>query len=97
MNYYGIYSVRYDEKHSHIDEVKAYRIEEGTQGEEYIFSRDEIIEMLESKYKIYTYIKRETGYEKGSEIGVHVIDKKKYMKTNARRCKNCNLMNLPEY
>ena len=58
---YGVYEVKYDNEHSKIKEVHAYKVEDNSTKGSNIFSRDTVISKIEGNDKFFTLLKKSDG------------------------------------
>ena len=95
---YLISAVKYNDKHTHIDQVKAHEDTGGSVGEAKIYSRQSVIDAIDNGTTFTTIFKNKEGkWTKGQKVFVIIINRNKYIKTVENQKEEDNLENLPEF
>jgi hypothetical protein len=95
---YLISEVSYNAKHTHIDKVKVREDKGDTVGEVKIYSRQSIVDAIDSGTTFMTILKNASGkWDKGQKVFVIIINGTKYIKTVDNNKEQDNLENLPEF
>lgn len=94
---YLIFTVRYNEKHSHIIKVKTYTDSGNGLKDPYIENRDTVISKLKKGNEYCTIRKRNGDWAKGEKVHKIVIKGKEYIRTDKNETEKDNLGNLPEF
>lgn len=94
---YCIWTVRYDNEHTHIISVKAYPDKGDSLGNEVEFSRAQVINYIENGTSFVTIVNNGSKWRKGEDV--HVVNRrgKKYIRTDQNDEDGDNLGSLPEY
>ena len=95
---YCISAVRYNEKRTHIEFVKAFNDNGEKLGEEKQYARKTVVDAIEDKTSFVTITKnKDDKWVKGQPVFDIEINKTKFIKTE-RNEKECdNLESLPEF
>lgn len=93
-----IYSVRYNQKHTHIDQVKCAEDKGDNLGSEEILSRQQVVSALKSGKTFCTATKNQNGkWAKGALVEIFPVQGQEFIKTKADNTPTDNLENLPEF
>ncbi|KGA36571.1 DUF3892 domain-containing protein [Pectobacterium brasiliense] len=95
---YLISKVRYNDKHTHIDEVMVHEDKGDKVGSGNSEKRQWIINKLDAGYTFYTIITGNDGkWKKGQQVVKDRVNGTDYITTKPNRTEKDNLENLPEY
>lgn len=95
---YLISAVSYNSKHTHIDKVKAFKDLGDSLGEEKVYSRETIVNSINTDITFCTIVKnREGKWNKGQKVFIINVNGVSYIKTVDNGTEADNLENLPEF
>ena len=95
---YLISAVRYNNNHTHIDQVKVHEDLDDKVGSAKIYERKDIVNAIDNGTTFVTIYKGDdNNWKKGQKVFVVTINDKKYIKTVENRKEEDNLENLPEF
>jgi hypothetical protein len=95
---YLVVAVRYNAKRTHIDLVKVCADNGDTVGAETMQGRQWVVDKRERGTTFITAPPGENGtYKKGAFVDVIVVNREKYLRTDANNDPRDNLGNLPEF
>ncbi len=95
---YCISAVRYNQQHTHIDQVKVHVDSEETISDVSVWTRADVVKSLESGKTFVTILKNAAGkWIKGQTVYIITVKGMKYIKTIDNGKEADNLENLPEF
>ena len=95
---YGIFAVRFNAAHTHIDRVRAFPDTGDSFGSVVEFARTQVIAAIKKGTTFVTIVKNADGkWSLGKEVFVITINGTEYIKTRRDNTAADNLDNLPEF
>ena len=93
---YGISAVRYDSARAYIAKVRVHPYSGGLVGVGAEWARSDVVAAIERRKSFETLLRGVSGWRKGQDVQIIVVNGVKYLRTDKNSTPRDNLENLPE-